>query len=143
MASSASSLHARSPHTIPTWVLQAGLAGAVVVQLVSSLFMDPDGVGNMAYLVHQWSGLVAFGLVAAAWHAFGANAALVFQRSEGCSVACLAGILPLGNMWCHCAASRANASQDFGPWATALFRAVVTLWRCREQHRDDQTRRIV
>jgi cytochrome b561 len=56
-----------TPHSLPTRALHAGLAGAIVVQLASSQFMNPDGAGNTAFVVHQWSGLAAFGLVAASW----------------------------------------------------------------------------
>ena len=67
MRSSSASMYPPSAHSIPTRVLHAGLAGGIVVQLVSSQFMDPDGAGNTAFAVHQWSGLVASGLVVAFW----------------------------------------------------------------------------
>lgn len=67
MAFSDISLSAFSFHSAPTRVLHAGLAGAIVVQLASSQFMNPDGAGNTAFQVHQWAGLTAFGLVVAFW----------------------------------------------------------------------------
>jgi hypothetical protein len=105
MASSASSLNAPSPHSIPTRVLHAGLAGVIVVQLASSQFMDPDGAGNTAFVVHQWSGLVASGLVAAFW----ANTML---RQRGTP---LAQMLP----W-FSSAARAAVRQDITSHIAAL-----------------------
>lgn len=55
------------PHALPTRMLHAGLAGAIILQLASSQFMDADGAGNTAFKVHEWSGLAAFGLVVAFW----------------------------------------------------------------------------
>jgi hypothetical protein len=67
MALSDISLRAPSFHTALTRLLHAGLAGTIVVQLVSSQFMNPDGAGNTAFEVHEWSGLAASGLVVAFW----------------------------------------------------------------------------
>jgi hypothetical protein len=67
MALNAATLHAPSLHSILTRLMHAGLAGTIVVQLVSSQFMNPDGAGNTAFEVHEWSGLAASGLVVAFW----------------------------------------------------------------------------
>jgi cytochrome b561 len=56
-----------SRHTIGTRLLHAGLAIAIIVQLGSSQFMNPDDGGNSAFSVHQYSGLAAFALVLGFW----------------------------------------------------------------------------
>jgi len=54
-------------HSLSTRLVHAGLAVAIVMQLGSSQFMDPDGAGNLAFSLHQYGGLAAFGFVAAFW----------------------------------------------------------------------------
>tara|TARA_R110000787_G_scaffold14497_3_gene44696 strand:+ start:422 stop:1045 length:624 start_codon:yes stop_codon:yes gene_type:complete len=47
----------------PTRILHGGLAGAVIVQLVSSLAMEPprrESPGNWFFEVHEYAGLAAF-----------------------------------------------------------------------------------
>ncbi len=66
-------------HTLVTRIVHAGLAVAVIVQLGSSLLLNPDDGGNTAFGVHQYSGLVAFCLVTAFW-------ALAAFRKRGTSL---------------------------------------------------------
>lgn len=54
-------------HALPTRAVHAGLAIAIVVQLASSLIMNPKGAGNVAFEVHEYSGLAAFSLVLGFW----------------------------------------------------------------------------
>ncbi|MBU0780480.1 MAG: cytochrome b/b6 domain-containing protein [Alphaproteobacteria bacterium] len=54
-------------HAIATRVLHAGLATAIVVQLGSSQFMNPDDGGDNIFRVHSYVGLAAFALVLAFW----------------------------------------------------------------------------
>ena len=54
-------------HTLPTRLVHAGLAIAIVLQLASSQIMNPDGAGNAAFGLHEYSGLAAFALVLAFW----------------------------------------------------------------------------
>lgn len=57
-------------HALRTRVVHAGLALAVVTQLLSSLVMKPaeDGkAGNFWFEVHEYGGLAAFGLIALFW----------------------------------------------------------------------------
>jgi hypothetical protein len=105
MALSHPSPSATSTHSIPTRMLHAALAGTILVQLVSSQFMNPDGAGNTAFVVHQWTGLAATGLVATFW----ANTML---RQRGTP---LAQILP----W-FSSAARVAVWQDFASHIAAL-----------------------
>lgn len=54
-------------HARTTRLIHAGLALAVIVQLVTSLIMDPDEGGDAIFEVHEYSGLTAFVLVLAFW----------------------------------------------------------------------------
>ena len=54
-------------HAMLTRFLHGALAIAIVLQLGSSQFMDPDKGGNTAFSVHQYLGLAAFGLVLLFW----------------------------------------------------------------------------
>lgn len=57
-------------HAFATRLVHAGLALAVVVQLLTSLPMEPpepDRAGNWFFQVHQYSGLAAFAFVFAFW----------------------------------------------------------------------------
>lgn len=56
-----------SRHVLATRLLHAGLATAIVIQLASSQFMNPDDGGNTAFSVHQYAGLAAFALVFGFW----------------------------------------------------------------------------
>jgi hypothetical protein len=52
---------------LTTRMLHAGLAGAIMLQLGSSQIMNPDGAGNAAFRLHEYSGLAAFGLISGFW----------------------------------------------------------------------------
>lgn len=54
-------------HAIATRLLHAGLAVAIIVQLGSSQFMNPDDGGDNIFGVHAYVGLTAFALVLAFW----------------------------------------------------------------------------
>lgn len=54
-------------HALATRLLHTGLATAIIVQLGSSQFMNPDHGGNTAFSVHMYSGLAAFALVLGFW----------------------------------------------------------------------------
>jgi cytochrome b561 len=54
-------------HAIATRVLHAGLAMAIIAQLGSSQFMNPDDGGDNIFGVHSYVGLAAFALVLAFW----------------------------------------------------------------------------
>lgn len=54
-------------HTIRTRALHACLAFAIIAQLVSSLFMNPDDGGNEIFSIHKYIGLSAFFLILAFW----------------------------------------------------------------------------
>jgi len=57
-------------HSFATRLIHAGLASAVILQLLTSLPMEPpepDRVGNWYFQVHQYSGLAAFCFVFAFW----------------------------------------------------------------------------
>ncbi len=54
-------------HGRSTRIVHAGLAAAIVAQLVSSQVMNPDGAGNSYFALHRYSGLAAFGLIVAFW----------------------------------------------------------------------------
>ena len=54
-------------HAIATRLLHAGLATAIVVQLASSQFMNPDDGGDNIFGVHAYVGLAAFALVLGFW----------------------------------------------------------------------------
>ena len=54
-------------HGFATRIVHTGLADAIVVQLGTSLILNPDGSGNTAFVVHQYSGLLAFCFVASFW----------------------------------------------------------------------------
>lgn len=59
-----------SRHNLPTRLVHAGLAVAVVTQLVVSLVMEPaeDGhAGNLWYEIHEYGGLAAFALIVLFW----------------------------------------------------------------------------
>lgn len=59
-----------SRHTLATRVVHAGLALAVVIQLLSSLGMEPpeDGqAANFLFEVHEYGGLSAFALILLFW----------------------------------------------------------------------------
>lgn len=59
-----------SRHNLPTRLVHAGLALAVVTQLLASLVMEPaeDGhAGNLWYEIHEFGGLTAFVLVLLFW----------------------------------------------------------------------------
>lgn len=56
-----------SRHAKPTRLLHAGLALAIITQLASSQFMDPDEGGDWIFKVHQYAGLAAFALVVLLW----------------------------------------------------------------------------
>ncbi|MFZ5963043.1 cytochrome b/b6 domain-containing protein [Thalassococcus sp. BH17M4-6] len=59
-----------SRHSLPTRLVHAGLAVAVVIQLVVSLVMKPaeDGhAGNLWYEIHEYGGLAAFALIVLFW----------------------------------------------------------------------------
>lgn len=47
----------------PNTVATCGIGGSIVVQLDSSQFIAPAFTGNTAFVVHQWVGLAATGLV--------------------------------------------------------------------------------
>ncbi len=58
------------PHSMATRAVHAGLALAIATQLVTSLILRPDeggDAGNFAFQMHEYSGLAAFGFVAAFW----------------------------------------------------------------------------
>ncbi len=57
----------RTQHILPTRLVHAGLTAAIITQLFSSQFMDPDGAGNFAFEVHEYSGLAALALTFAFW----------------------------------------------------------------------------
>ncbi|MBE2259886.1 MAG: cytochrome b/b6 domain-containing protein [Rhodobacteraceae bacterium] len=70
---------AHRKHAFSTRLVHAGLALAVIVQLLTSLPMEPpaaDSVGNGFFQIHQYSGLAAFAFVFAFW-------AVVCVRSPG------------------------------------------------------------
>lgn len=56
-----------SRHALRTRLLHGGLAIAIVLQLASTQFMNPDDGGNTAFSVHQYVGLSAFLLVLGFW----------------------------------------------------------------------------
>lgn len=56
-----------SRHAIATRLLHGGLAIAIITQLASSQFMNPDHGGNAAFEVHEYAGLAAFALVFGFW----------------------------------------------------------------------------
>ena len=75
----------RSRHQLSTRLLHAGLALAVITQLVTSLVLHPaeDGqAGNFAFEVHEYAGLAAFVIVLGFW-------ILVAARHRGTSAAVL------------------------------------------------------
>lgn len=54
-------------HAFATRLNHAGLAIAIIVQLGSSQFMNPDKGGNTAFEVHEYAGLTAFAFVLGFW----------------------------------------------------------------------------
>jgi cytochrome b561 len=67
----------RVPQSAPSFsaatrLVHAGLALAVISQLVTSLSMDPDEGGDGIFAIHQYGGLIAFAFVFLFW----ANCAL-------------------------------------------------------------------
>ncbi|MBT9385224.1 cytochrome b/b6 domain-containing protein [Pseudooceanicola sp. CBS1P-1] len=57
-------------HALPTRLLHAGLALAILVQLLTSLGMEPEEhghAGNLLYTFHELGGLASLGLVLAFW----------------------------------------------------------------------------
>ncbi|MBU2360286.1 MAG: cytochrome b/b6 domain-containing protein [Alphaproteobacteria bacterium] len=54
-------------HAIATRILHALLATAIIVQLASSQFMNPDDGGDNIFGVHAYVGLAAFALVLGFW----------------------------------------------------------------------------
>lgn len=72
-------------HAFATRLLHAGLALAVILQLLSSLPMEPpepDHAGNWYFQLHQYSGLLAFAFVFAFWM-------VLAMRSQGTAPAAL------------------------------------------------------
>ncbi|MGY9049912.1 hypothetical protein P775_15900 [Puniceibacterium antarcticum] len=72
-------------HILATRLLHAGLALAVIIQLLSSLVLEPaeDGhVGNLYFEIHQYGGLAAFAFVLGFW-------ITVMVRRRGTSVGAL------------------------------------------------------
>lgn len=57
-----------SRHAIATRFLHGGLAIAIILQLASSQFMNPDKGGNTAFEVHEYAGLTAFAFVLGFWN---------------------------------------------------------------------------
>lgn len=75
-------------HTALTRAAHAGLGIAVVLQLASSQFMDPDNGGNSAFAAHQYVGLAAFGFVLLFWivilvRRYGTETGLLFPWFNG------------------------------------------------------------
>ncbi|MFT6676024.1 MAG: cytochrome b561 [Sulfitobacter sp.] len=56
-----------SRHALATRMLHGGLAIAIIMQLVSSQFMNPDKGGNTTFEVHEYAGLTAFAVVLGFW----------------------------------------------------------------------------
>ncbi len=54
-------------HALATRLLHGGLAIAIIIQLASSQFMNPDKGGNTAFEIHEYAGLAAFALVFGFW----------------------------------------------------------------------------
>ncbi|MFD1342593.1 cytochrome b/b6 domain-containing protein [Litorisediminicola beolgyonensis] len=84
-------------HTLSTRLVHAGLALAVVTQLVTSLVLEPaeDGhAGNLWFEVHEYAGLSAFALIVLFWIVLtarkrGTPAGLLFPWFSGARLSAL------------------------------------------------------
>jgi hypothetical protein len=115
-------------HAFATRLLHAGLALAVILQLLTSLPMEPpepDRVGNWYFQVHQYSGLLAFAFVFAFWVVPGHP---IERNGAGCAVPLVLGRPPACLAYRHQNPFRRLALAKAASLRSARGAAVCSTW---------------